>query len=92
MRPKEILQRWVEYFNQYDYERLGELYAEDCINHQTPNGIVKGKDNIKNMFKNEFEQFEMVCIVENIFEEGNRNVRVERPERSARLWIFLDGK
>ena len=40
MRPKEILQRWVEYFNQYDYERLGELYAEGCINHQTPNGIV----------------------------------------------------
>jgi len=31
------------------------LYAEDFINHQTPNGIVKGKDNIKNMFKNEFE-------------------------------------
>jgi hypothetical protein len=47
------------------------MYAEDCINHQTPNGIVQGKENIKNMFKNEFEQFEMVCIVENIFEEGN---------------------
>jgi ketosteroid isomerase-like protein len=47
MRPKEILQRWVEYFNQYDYERLGELYAKDCINHQTPNGIIKGKENDK---------------------------------------------
>jgi hypothetical protein len=70
MRPKEILLKWVEYFNLYDYESLGELYAEDCINHQTPNGIVKGKENIKNMFKNEFEQFEMVCIVENIFEDG----------------------
>ena len=71
MRPKEILQKWVEYFNLYDYERLGDLYADDCINHQTPNGIVKGKENIKNMFKNEFEQFEMVCIVENIFEDEN---------------------
>ena len=71
MRPKEILQKWVEFFNLYDYERLADLYAEDCINHQTPNGIVQGKENIKNMFKNEFEQFEMVCIVENIFEEGN---------------------
>jgi ketosteroid isomerase-like protein len=71
MRPREILKRWVEYFNQYDYERLGELYAEDCINHQTPNGIIKGKENIKNMFKNEFEQLEMVCIFENIFEDSN---------------------
>ncbi len=56
MKPKEILLKWVEYFNLYDYERLGELYAEGCINHQTPNGIVKGKENIKNMFKNEFEK------------------------------------
>ena len=71
MRPKEILQKWVEFFNLYDYERLAYLYAEDCINHQTPNGIVKGKENIKNMFKNVIEHFEIVCIVENIFEEGN---------------------
>ena len=49
MRPKEILQKWVEYFNLYDYERLGDLYSEDCINHQTPNGIVQGKENIKNI-------------------------------------------
>src|SRR5574343_247537 len=71
MRPKEILQKWVELFNHYDFEGLAELYAEDCINHQTPNGIVRGKENIKQMFKQEFEQFEMICIVENIFEEGN---------------------
>ena len=32
MRPKEILQKWVEFFNLYDYERLADLYAEDCIN------------------------------------------------------------
>ena len=71
MTPKEILQRWVICFNLKDVEGLGELYAEQCANHQTPNGIVTGKHNIKQMFKEEFEKFEMVCIVENIFEDGN---------------------
>jgi limonene-1,2-epoxide hydrolase len=71
MKPSEILQKWVELFNQYDYESLSGLYAEDCTIHQTPIGITKGKENIKLMFKHEFEQFEMVCIIENIFEDGN---------------------
>lgn len=71
MKPRKILQKWVELFNQYDYESLSGLYAEDCTFHQTPTGIINGKENIKNMFRNEFEQFEMVCIVENIFEDGN---------------------
>ena len=71
MKPRKILQKWVELFNQYDYENLSELYEADCTIHQTPTGIINGKENIKNMFKNEFEQFEMVCIVENIFEDGN---------------------
>ncbi|NCV87200.1 MAG: nuclear transport factor 2 family protein [Oxalobacteraceae bacterium] len=71
MRPKDVLQKWVELFNQYDYNGLSELYAEDCTNHQTPIGIIKGKENIKQLFKNEFEQFEMVCIIDNIFEDGN---------------------
>ena len=71
MKPKEILQQWVKLFNQYDYNGLSELYSENCVNHQTPNGIITGKENIKLMFKKEFEQYEMVCIVENIFEDGN---------------------
>lgn len=71
MSPKEILRRWVKCFNLRDYEGLSDLYAEHCINHQTPIGIITGKENIKRRFKEEFEQFEMVCIVENIFEDGN---------------------
>jgi hypothetical protein len=27
MTPKEILQKWVECFNRYDYDGLGELYG-----------------------------------------------------------------
>jgi hypothetical protein len=43
MKLKEVLLKWVDYFNLYNYETLGESYAEDCINHQTPNGIVNGR-------------------------------------------------
>lgn len=72
MRPKELLQRWVELFNQYDYNGLAEMYAEDCINHQTANQLlIEGRENIRQMFKEEFEEFTMVCIVENIFEDGH---------------------
>jgi len=94
MRPKEILQKWVELFNHYDFEGLAELYAEDCINHQTPNGIVRGKENIKQMFKQEFEQFEMICIVENIFEDGNVGMLEWKDPKGLRgcgfFWIEND--
>ncbi len=94
MKPKEILQKWVELFNQYDYENLSELYSADCTIHQTPIGIINGKENIKNMFRNEFEQFEMVCIVENIFEDGNVGMLEWKDPKGLRgcgfFWIEND--
>lgn len=71
MQPKQVLALWVERFNAYDYNGLAELYAPDCTNHQTPIGITQGRENMREMFKKEFEQYEMVCLVENIFEDGN---------------------
>jgi len=70
MKPKKVLQIWVERFNQYDYEGLSELYSDNAINHQTALGIIEGKETIKQFFKEDFEKHEMVCIVENIFEDG----------------------
>lgn len=69
--PKVLLHKWVELFNAYDYNGLAEMYMENSVNHQTANGFFEGKDAIRQMFKSEFEQFEMVCIIENIFEDGN---------------------
>jgi hypothetical protein len=34
------------------------------------NEPIKGKENIRKMFLDEFSKFKMICIVENIFEDG----------------------
>lgn len=70
MRPKEVLKKWIELFNAEDAAGISDLYAEDAINHQVANEPVIGKNAIYNMFTNEFAQAKMVCIVENIYEDG----------------------
>lgn len=70
MKPKEVLLKWIEYFNNYDVKGISDLYSEDAVNHQIPKDIVIGKSAIKNMFESEFANADMVCIPENIFEDG----------------------
>lgn len=71
MRPKEILEQWIGYFNDADAEHLASLYAADAINHQVANEPVQGREAIRNMFITEFANANMVCIPENIFEDGD---------------------
>lgn len=70
MTPKQIVAKWVEAFNNTDVEKLANFYHEEAINHQVANDPIEGKAAIKKMFANDFSNAEMVCIVENIFEDG----------------------
>ncbi len=70
MTPKQIVQNWVRAFNEGDAEALGNLYSSDAINHQVANAPVQGQEAIQQMFEMEFAQAEMVCIMENLFEDG----------------------
>ncbi len=70
MSPKQLLSRWIDFFNKADAAGLAELYHDDAINHQVANEPVEGKENIRNMFEREFAAVEMVCIVENLLEDG----------------------
>ncbi|MEM8570473.1 MAG: nuclear transport factor 2 family protein [Pseudomonadota bacterium] len=70
MGPREIVSQWVEAFNAGDAAAIGAFYAENAINHQIANAPVEGKAAIVAMFSKEFSQAKMVCIVENIFEDG----------------------
>lgn len=70
MTPKEVLEKWIDCFNESDVEGIAALYADDAVNHQVANAPVAGKEAIRRMFAGEFATAKMVCIVENIFEDG----------------------
>lgn len=70
MRPKELLLKWVDIFNSADPEAIAAMYHENATNHQVANEPVLGRVAILDMFRREFEAAKMVCIVENIFEDG----------------------
>lgn len=71
MTPRQMVEAWVEAFNRADTNAISALYAEDAINHQVANEPILGKEAIRQMFATEFATAEMVCIPENIFEDGN---------------------
>ena len=70
MKPRELVSAWVEAFNKADAQALINFYSETAINHQVADSPVEGRDAILEMFKAGFASAQMVCIVENIFEEG----------------------
>jgi hypothetical protein len=71
MTLKNIIEKWVEVFNQADAESLAEFYAIDAINHQVNQEPTIGKTAIRDKFMAEFALADMVCIIENIFEDGD---------------------
>ena len=71
MRPRELVEDWIKAFNRGDAEAIAAFYHEDAINHQVTQEPVEGRAAIEAMFAREFAAAEMVCIVENIFEDGN---------------------
>ena len=70
MKPAETIAAFVELFNLADANGLADLYHEDAVNYQVPNEPIAGKDAIRKMFQKEFAAAKMVCIVENIFQDG----------------------
>jgi len=71
VRPKEVVAAWVEAFNRADAEALAAFYEETAINHQVAEAPVEGRAAIRRMFADGFAAARMVCIVENLFEDGD---------------------
>jgi len=59
MKPKQTVQAWIAAFNRAD---------ADALAAERP---VEGRAAIRAMFAREFATAEMVCIPENIFEDGD---------------------
>jgi limonene-1,2-epoxide hydrolase len=71
MTPKQLVKAWVETFNRADADALAAFYAENAVNHQVAEMPVEGRAAIRAMFAREVANAEMVCIPENIFEDGD---------------------
>ncbi|MFI3175512.1 MAG: nuclear transport factor 2 family protein [Bacillota bacterium] len=71
MTPRDIVNKWVVLFNDGDAETLIELYHDEARNYQVGNDLlIEGKVELLKMFQLQFSVFDMVCIVESIFEDG----------------------
>ena len=70
MTPSELVREWVRRFNAADVDGLAALYAEDAVNHQVVTDPLHGREAIAAMFRIEFGRATMVCILENLFEDG----------------------
>jgi limonene-1,2-epoxide hydrolase len=84
MSPKEVVQAWVQAFNRADVDALAGFYAQSATNHQVAESPVVGREAIRAMFAREFGQANMVCIPENLFEDGEWAILEWRDPRGLR--------
>jgi limonene-1,2-epoxide hydrolase len=70
MQPKELVRQWVDAFNRADLDSLVAFYEPDAINHQVAESPVQGHAALREMFRAGFAAAKMVCIVENLFQDG----------------------
>lgn len=68
MKPKEIVLRWVECFNNADIDGLCDLYHVDAVNHQVVTSPLVGINAIRSLFEVEFGRAEMHCSIEMLHE------------------------
>jgi limonene-1,2-epoxide hydrolase len=95
MRPREVVQVWVDAFNRADVDALSALYHADAINHQVAEAPVEGCEAIRNMFVAGFSMAKMVCIPENLFEDGEWAILEWRDPKGMRgcgFFHVIDGQ
>ena len=84
MRPRDVVRAWVDAFNRADVDALSAFYHANAINHQVAESPVEGRDAIRAMFAAGFAEAEMVCIPENLFEDGEWAILEWRDPRGLR--------
>ena len=95
MGPRQLVRAWVEAFNRADADALAGFYTEDAVNHQVAEAPVRGRVAIREMFASGFAAANMVCIVENLFEENDWAILEWRDPlglRGCGFFHVVDGK
>ena len=70
LSPKEVVNKWVDAFNASDVDMISSLYDNNSSKRGQDKLPIVLVQAIREMFANEFATAKMVCIVENIFEDG----------------------
>jgi ketosteroid isomerase-like protein len=95
MEPRNVIERWVEAFNRADVPALGALYHDDAINHQVAEAPVEGRAAIERFFAEGFASANMVCLVEQILQDGEWGILEWRDPlglRGCGFFRIVDGK
>lgn len=70
--PREVVVAFHAAFTARDVDALCELYADDAINHQTPELPIQGRAAIRAAFQAFFEEFPNErTVILNLFEVGD---------------------
>ena len=80
---------------QQGQDEIAAFYTEDAVNHQVANEAVEGRPAIHSMFEREFAAAKMVCLVENLFEDGDWAILEWRDRfglRGCGFFQIRDGK
>ena len=95
MRPREVVKTWIDAFNRADASALAALYHPDATNYQVAESPVIGRESIREMFLAAFKLTKMVCIPENLFEDGEWAILEWRDPKGLRgcgFFHVVDGK
>lgn len=95
MRPRDLVQKWIDAFNRTDVDALAAFYHSDAINHQVAESPVTGREAIREMFAAVFAMTQMVCIPENLFEDGEWAILEWRDPKGLRgcgFFHVVDGQ
>lgn len=68
---KQIVEKFVSYYNDQKLENLMELYDDEAINDQTALKPIHGKEAIRKMLQGQFSRMKAYCIIQNMIEQDN---------------------
>jgi limonene-1,2-epoxide hydrolase len=95
MNLRQLIGAWVEAFNRADVDALADYYSDDVVNHQVAEAPVHGRAAIRQMFADGFATAKMVCIIENLFVDGEWAILEWRDPlglRGCGFFHVVDGK
>ena len=92
MEPKDVVKAFVDAFNRKDVEGLVSLYERDAVNHQVALEPVQGHAALREMFAQGFAAAQMVCLPENIFQDGEWAILEWRDPKGLRGCGFFHVK